>query len=246
MQEKVISNGKRVTIFKVIISIMLSIIVLSVVALSVWVVTNIKKTPTIPEVTLAVKQQMQGENYVALNEVPIQVQQVFIVIEDKRFYKHDGIDFKAIERAALENLKSSSMGNGASTITQNMVKFCVSIEGSKLSHKIQEIHLAKQIEKLYSKDEILELYLNTVPIGRGAVGIEEGAKVHFNKAVEQLTITEAAALVAISSRPTYYDPIINQANNWNRVQEILGEMVAAGYITEIQREEATRIVPYIS
>lgn len=228
-----------------------------------WIVSAIKTAPDIREAQFSRGGQLtsfvydeEGNEigsfsptdtsvYTFLNEVPIPMQQAVVAIEDARFYEHNGVDFIKIGEAILSNFKTGSFNHGGTTLTQQLVKTMIPIpSGNKLKNKIQEQYLAIQLEKLYSKDEILEYYLNTIQLGHGNIGVEAAANYYFGTSVSELSLSEQASIVAMIERPTYYDPITNPENNWKGIESILVAMEKQGYITEEEREIALQDSPY--
>ncbi|MGL6174927.1 MAG: transglycosylase domain-containing protein, partial [Cellulosilyticaceae bacterium] len=195
-----------------------------------------------------------GENriYAELEEIPLYLQQAVIVTEDERFYEHNGIDLKGILRAIVANLTSGEFTEGASTITQQLIKNNVLTSEKRLTRKIQEQYLSLQAEEMYreaygdkgGKDIILEYYLNTMPLGRGTNGVQAAANRYFNKEVTDLTLAESVVLACITQAPTRFDPISNPENNYKKSKNILEKMVAQGYISEAEREAALIENPY--
>ncbi len=177
--------------------------------------------------------------YVEIDQIPQHVQDAFIVIEDERFYEHNGIDMRGIFRAIFVNFQSGDLSEGASTLTQQVIKNNVLSTEKSFERKIQEQYLAVQAEKALEKDEILELYLNTAALGRGTHGVQAAATRYFSKDVSELTVAEAAVIASITQRPTYYDPVINPENNRERQLIILQYLYNAEKIT---REELTYAV----
>lgn len=176
--------------------------------------------------------------YVSLSELPEYVKFSFISIEDERFYEHDGIDVRGIFRAAVLGLTTGDFSEGASTITQQLLKNQVFNGGreatfvERLERKIQEQYLAVQLENKLDKDIILEYYLNTINLGSGTYGVQTAAKEYFNKDAKDLTLSEAATIAAIAQLPVYHNPINYPENNAKRRQEILKEMLEQGHCTE--------------
>lgn len=176
--------------------------------------------------------------YVEIDQIPKHVQDAFVAIEDERFYEHNGIDMRGIFRAILVNFKSGDMTEGASTITQQIIKNNVLSTEKSFERKIQEQYLAVQAEKVLEKDEILELYLNTAPLGRGTNGVQAASNRYFNKDVSELSIAEAAVIAGITQRPTFYDPVVNPDNNKDKQKLILSYMHDQGYINDSQLRAA--------
>ena len=187
-----------------------------------------------------------NREYAPLSEIPLNLQNAVIATEDERFYEHNGIDIKGIFRAIVSNIQHRSFNEGASTITQQLIKNNALTSEKKLTRKIQEQYLAIQIEKLYSKEEILEYYLNTIGLSQGVSGVQAAARRYFNKDVSDLSLTECVVLAVITQRPTYYDPIKNRDNNWDKVQVVLQKMEEQGYITAEEHAAALLEDPYIN
>lgn len=181
---------------------------------------------------------------VSLNQVPVDLQNAFIAIEDSRFYEHNGIDLKGIVRAGFLGLTSGDFSQGASTITQQLLKnnvFGVGGEDStmeRIERKIQEQYLAIELEKRMTKKEILEAYLNTINLGEGTLGVQSASKTYFDKEVAELNLSECAVLAAITQNPTKYNPITNPNNNATRRAIVLQYMLDDGMITEEEYTEA--------
>ncbi len=187
-------------------------------------------------------EQLIGANanreFVSLKDLPEFVKYAFISIEDERFFEHHGIDVRGIFRAGVTGILSGDFSEGASTITQQLLKNQV-FEGGReatfvdrLERKIQEQYLAIQLENLLDKDTILENYINTINLGAGTYGIQTAAERYFNKDASELTLSEAATIAAITQWPVYRNPIEHPDNNKERRDEILREMLDQGYCTQ--------------
>lgn len=184
-----------------------------------------------------IEEQSNGKNLVDINSISPHTLNAFISVEDKRFYKHNGVDYKGLLRATLNNLKSFSFKEGASTISQQLIKNTHLTNEKTLKRKILEIKLAKQLEKKYSKKEILEKYLNTIYFGENCYGIKNASKLYFNKNVSDLTINESAMLAGIIKAPTYYSPINNYEKCMQRKDVVLKQMYTQGNLTKAQFNE---------
>ncbi len=189
----------------------------------------------------------EGTNrtYVKLENIPKQVQEAFIAIEDERFYEHNGIDLQGIVRAGVTFVTSGfKKTQGASTITQQLLKnnvFDFMSEDTmldKIERKLQEQYLAIKLEEIMSKDEILESYLNTINLGQNTLGVQAAANRYFGKNVSELDISEAAVLAAITKSPTEYNPIKHPDRNKERRALVLQNMLEQGYISQSQYESA--------
>lgn len=185
-----------------------------------------------------------NREYVYLKDLPDYVKYCFISIEDERFYEHSGIDIRGIFRAGLVGLTSGDFTQGASTITQQLLKAQVFNGGmetkliDKVRRKIQEQYLAIQLENKLDKDTIMEYYLNTINLGSGTLGIQTAAKKYFNKNAKDLTLSEAATIAAIAQLPVYLNPINHPDRNKVRRDEILSEMLEQGYCSQKEYDEA--------
>lgn len=183
---------------------------------------------------------------VGIEDIPENLQHAVVAIEDERFYEHNGIDVKGILRALVNNISSGGISEGASTITQQLLKNNVftnwTQESSwleKFTRKFQEQYLAIQVEeKINDKQVILENYLNTINLGAGAYGVQAAARQYFNKDVWDLNLSECATLAGITQNPTRYNPIENPKDNAKRRKEVLDKMLAQGYITQNEYDEA--------
>lgn len=195
-----------------------------------------------------VTQTLIGQNanrvYVTLDNVPAHVQNAFIAIEDERFRQHNGIDIKGIIRAAANTLSTKDLSQGASTITQQLIKNTVFEGGSentdiaKIKRKIQEQYLAVQLENKINKDTILEYYLNTINLGQNTLGVQAASQRYFGKNVNDLTISEAAVIAGITKNPSGNNPISYPENNKERRATVLEYMKEQGYINEAEYNEA--------
>lgn len=186
------------------------------------------------------------------NRIPVDKDQItdnlahaFVAIEDERFYTHDGIDTQGILRAVGLGLQSGSFDQGASTITQQLIKNNVFTNwtnestAEKVKRKIQEQYLALQLEKKLDKETILTDYLNTINLGHSTYGVESASERYFNKSCDKLSISECAVLAAIPQSPTLYDPITHPDNNRRRRAEVLSKMLSQGYITQDEYNAAS-------
>src|ERR1022692_2496057 len=181
--------------------------------------------------------------YIPIQAVPKLVINAFLAAEDKNFYEHGGLDFFGIARAAAnyaQNFGSSRRPQGASTITQQVAKnFLLSNEVS-FTRKIKEALLALKIERTYSKDKILELYLNEIYLGLGAYGIASASLTYFDKGVNEITVPEAAYLAALPKAPNNYHPFRQRERALERRNWVIDQMAQDGFITGVQAEAAKR------
>lgn len=186
-----------------------------------------------------------NREYAKLSEIPLNLQHAVIATEDERFYDHNGIDIKGIFRAIATNLKNRNFSEGASTITQQLIKNNVLKDSSKkITRKVQEQYLAIEVEKLYDKDKILEYYLNTIGLSQGVSGVQAASKRYFGKDVSELSLTECVVIAVITQWPNHYDPINHPDNNWEKVQVVLQKMEDQGFITAEEHANALLENPY--
>ncbi len=187
-----------------------------------------------------------GSNRVfkSLEDIPVDMQNAFIAVEDARFYQHNGVDWKGVTRAAYTGITSGNFSQGGSSITQQLIKNSVFPNFSKetrlqsVERKIQELYLALQVEKTIDKSEILENYLNTINLGQNTLGVQAASQRYFGKDVEDLTLSECATIAAITKSPTGYNPITNPEANAKRREKVLNDMVREGFITQDQCDVA--------
>ena len=178
---------------------------------------------------------LKGEKdvyYITYDHIPTYVCEALISIEDKKFYKHSGVDYKAIARAIFAMMKDGEVTQGGSTITQQLARTIFLSNGKTWQRKVEEIYIASEMEKKYSKEQILEFYLNNVYFANGYYGIQAAAKGYFSKDVTELSLSEICYLLAIPNSPTYYDPVINPQNTITRRDLILTSMYKDGVIDE--------------
>lgn len=181
---------------------------------------------------------------VDITEMSEYLQNAFVALEDERFWQHNGIDTQGILRAFVVGVKNGNFSEGASTITQQLLKnnvFSGGNEGNfllKLKRKLQEQYLALQLEKELDKDEILEAYLNTVFLGQNCYGVEAASRLYFNKSASELNVSESAVMASIVQNPSKFDPYLYPEKNVTRRNETLKKMKEQGYITEEEYNEA--------
>ena len=182
---------------------------------------------------------------VTLDQIPEDLQHAVVAIEDERFYEHNGIDVKGILRAGVKAITTGDFSEGASTITQQLLKNNVFTNWTsestwleKFTRKFQEQYLAVQVEKKTDKNTILENYLNTINLGAGAYGVQAAARQYFDKDVWDLNLSECATLAGITQNPTRFNPIVNPENNQKRRKEVLQHMLDQNYITKEQYKAA--------
>ena len=181
----------------------------------------------------------QNRIEIPLESIPLHVQRAFVAIEDERFYEHYGVDPWAILRAFVINFQNKgSIEQGGSTISQQVIKTAFLTPEKTYQRKAQEAWLAFQMERRYSKDEILEIYINQIPFAHGAYGIESAANTYFNKSAKDLTLSEATLLAGIPRSPNYYSPFNNFDAAKQRQILVLQKMYDLGYITHREMTDA--------
>lgn len=183
--------------------------------------------------------QARQQKTVPLSEIPESMQHAVIAIEDKDFYKHNGFSIEGIGRALFANIREEEIAQGGSTITQQLVKNTLLTPDKNLLRKYQELVLALEIERRYSKEEILEMYLNTVYFGEGAYGVQNAAEAYFSKDASELTLEESAMLAGILPAPSAYSPLTGNRDFAIRRQRlVLDLMQQQEYITEEEYQQA--------
>ena len=175
----------------------------------------------------------------------------FVAIEDERFYQHNGIDIQGIFRAAWIGIKNRHFSQGASTITQQLIKNNVLTSwtseehfSEKVRRKVQEQYLALEVEKTMDKDRILENYMNTINLGQNTLGVQAASKRYFNKDVSQLNLSECAVIAGITQNPSKFNPITHPDYNKERRDDVLDHMLEQGYINQAEYDEAMADDPY--
>lgn len=182
----------------------------------------------------------ENRTLIHLDELPLHVKYATVAIEDQHFYSHHGFDVEGITRAFVSNLNNDTV-QGGSTITQQLVKNVFFSSDKHWRRKIKEVLVAVQVERIYTKDQILEMYLNQVAYGGSTYGIEEAAQRYFNKSARQLTLGEATLLAGLPQAPSVYSPFGPQNElAFARQSEVLRRMVEDGYITEEQAASAKK------
>lgn len=182
--------------------------------------------------------------YKTIDEIPEDVQNAFVAIEDSRFWEHSGIDIKGIFRATVSGITSSEFDQGASTLTQQLLKNQVFNGGNevlffnKVQRKIQEQYLAVQLENQLDKKTILEYYLNTINLGQNTLGVQAASNRYFDKDVSELTISEAAVIAGITQNPSAYNPITHPKDNEEKRAIVLKYMLEQKYISNMEYDEA--------
>ncbi|NLN76420.1 MAG: PBP1A family penicillin-binding protein [Armatimonadetes bacterium] len=189
----------------------------------------------------------ENRTNVALKDIPKELREATVAIEDKRFYEHSGVDMRGVARAVYANIRGQRMAQGGSTITQQLARNVYLTQRKTIQRKLQEIFLAILIERNFSKDRILELYLNQIFYGSGAFGVQAASRIYFGKDVQGLNLSECALIAGLPQKPSGYSPHENLNAAVGRRNTVLATMADLGYITEQQqaeaREQQAKIVP---
>ncbi|HOJ77923.1 MAG TPA: PBP1A family penicillin-binding protein [Bacillota bacterium] len=176
--------------------------------------------------------------WIKIDQIPVKLREAFIATEDARFYQHKGIDIRGITRALYHDLRTRSKLQGGSTITQQLVKNIFFTNEKDFLRKILEMSYAIRVEQQYSKDQILEFYLNSIYLGHGTWGIAAAAEVYFGKPVTKLSIAEGALIAALAKSPEYYSPFRNYQAGLKRRNLVLKLMWQYGYLTEAEYRDS--------
>lgn len=175
---------------------------------------------------------VENRTIVPISRVPESLKLAVISIEDAKFYEHRGVDISGIVRAIYKNIRGQRIIEGGSTITQQLAKNLFLTHERTIFRKIKEILISFQIERKYSKDEILELYLNQIYFGEGAYGVESAAQTYFGRSVDKINLSEAALLAGLPKSPVNYSPYVNREVAKQRQDMVLGRMLEVGFITD--------------
>jgi penicillin-binding protein 1A len=181
---------------------------------------------------------LERRNFVSAKKIPQHVKNAFIAVEDKRFYRHFGIDFVRIAGAILKDIEKKAFAEGASTITQQLAKMLFLSPEKTITRKTKEIILSFQLERKYTKDEILGLYLNQAYLGTRAYGIEAAAQTYFGKASDEISVAEAALLATLPKAPSNNSPFKDPEEAMKRRESALKKMLSLGFINEGQYQQA--------
>ena len=255
-QRRVATRNRLITFFKILIGLIIFIVVVGAGVGIGFVIANIDAKPDIstdivPPASsqiydsagneIANIHAVENRMPVKIEQIPADLQNAFIAVEDNRFYEHKGVDPKGLLRAFYANLRNQEITEGGSTITQQLAKNAYLTQEQTFKRKIQEIFLAIQIEKQYTKQEILEMYLNQIYFGQGAYGVQAAAKVYFDKNVEELNLSECALLAGIPKSPNYYSPFNNLQASLERRNTVLDQMVKYHYISASDARDAKNL-----
>ena len=184
---------------------------------------------------------LKGEKdsyYVSIEEMPVDAVTAIVSIEDKKFFRHHGIDYRALLRAVKAMVQNGEVKQGGSTITMQLARNIFLSQEKTWQRKVEEMYIATELENKYSKDQILEFYLNNIYFGNGYYGIQSAARGYFDSDVENLSLSQIAFLCAIPNNPTLYDPVTNKDNAVSRRDRILKNMLDDGKISQMDYAEA--------
>ncbi|MBQ9441373.1 MAG: transglycosylase domain-containing protein [Alphaproteobacteria bacterium] len=256
-------NGKLSTFFRILFKITAGFTLLGILCVAGVLIYYANELPDLNNINTAIRvpsveiQSRNGkilrnygdlyEEVVQIKDLPQHVIAAFVAIEDKRFFSHFGVDFIGLARAIYRNYISHSIAQGGSTITQQLAKNILIVEGcvtyhdKTISRKIKELLLALWLEHRFSKTEIMMMYLNRVYFGAGTYGIEAAAKKHFNKHASQLNVFESALLAGSLKAPTKYNPSEHRSYAHNRAMLVLKKMEEQGYIKDAKKIEKANI-----
>ena len=176
--------------------------------------------------------------YLSITDMPSNVECAIVSIEDKKFFRHNGIDYRALLRAVKAMIENGEATQGGSTITMQLARNIFLSQEKTWQRKVEEMYIARELEKKYTKDEILEFYLNNIYFGNGYYGIQSASRGYFNRDVQDLDLSEQAFLCAIPNNPTLYDPLTNITNTYKRRNRILKNMLDDGKISQMDYAQA--------
>ena len=182
--------------------------------------------------------RLGGRDQVSLRDMPKFVPSAFIATEDRRFYSHGGVDYRGLVRAFFRNWAAGGVVQGGSTITQQLAKNAFLTNKRTWRRKLEEVFLSFWLERHYSKDEIMTLYLNRIYLGSGAYGVDAAARKYFDKSITDVSLAEAAMLAALTTAPTRYAPDSNLEGAQERAAVVINLLYEQGYIDEEQAENA--------
>ena len=231
-RKKKIKRKRRLKLITRLASLCLILLVIGGICFSAFAISAIQGAPKVTK-------ELIRENYISSevvsgDKIPDDLKHAVVAMEDRRFYKHNGVDFKSIVRAALNNLVTSST-QGGSTIDMQVSKNLLTSEDKTYKRKVRDMYNAIQMNKIMTKDEILTTYLNNIYLGRSAYGVAKGAKVYFNKDVSDLNLAQCAMLAGITNNPFVFSEH-DQAKA--RQILVLHDMLEQGYITQDEYQEA--------
>ena len=231
-RKKKIKRKRRLKLITRLASLCLILLVIGGICFSAFAISAIQGAPKVTK-------ELIRENYISSevvsgDKIPDDLKHAVVAMEDRRFYKHRGVDFKSIARAALNNLVTSST-QGGSTIDMQVSKNLLTSEDKTYKSKVRDMYNSIQLNKIMTKDEILTTYLNNIYLGRSAYGVAKGAKVYFNKDVSDLNLAQCAMLAGITN-----NPFVFREHDQAKARQILvlNDMLEQGYITQDESQEA--------
>lgn len=229
---------------KIVKRILLLILIIALISVGtiVYLGHNMYKK-AISEISISNKiEQIQNkENYIKLQDLPDSFKNAVIAVEDHRFRHHAGFDIISTTRAVITNVKDGELSEGGSTITQQLAKNLYFTQEKQFVRKIAELFVAFDIERNYSKDDILELYVNTIYYGSGYTGIQKASKGYYSKEPKDLTLYEATMLAGLPNAPSAYSPKKNISLAHKRQNQVLSAMVKNGYLSEEEKNNIHEI-----
>lgn len=188
-------------------------------------------------VTEAVAAVQSGEHYTTLEQMPALYPRAVVAVEDRRFYDHGGVDPIAIGRAVWTNLRTGTLAEGGSTLTQQLAKNLYFTQEKKFTRKVAEVFVAWELERLYDKDEILELYINSIYYGDGYYGIYSASEGYFGKEPADMTDYECTLLAGVPNAPSVYAPTVNPDLAAQRQRQVVDSLVDTGDLTAQQAQD---------
>lgn len=233
------SRNKRPKIFKTLISLIILVVIsIGLIAVKNWY-DMYKEAITKEPLANKIVEIKSRENYTTISELPQMYINAVIAVEDHRFYKHNGIDTIAIGRAIVNDIKAMDFVEGGSTITQQISKNEYFTQEKKMTRKISEVFMAYEIEKYCEKDEILELYINTIYFGNGYYNIKDASLGYFGKLPKDMTDSECIMLAGIPNAPSVYALNKNPELAKQRQKQVINKMIEYNYLTQ---DEANKIL----
>lgn len=181
------------------------------------------------------------DNYISISDVPETYKNATIAIEDHRFYSHGAIDVFTTARSFIENIRNKELSNGGSTITQQVARNMYFTQEKSFIRKVAELFVAVDLEKNYSKDEILEMYLNIIYFGDGYTGLKQASYGYYRKSPSKLSLDEQTMLAGIPNAPSIYSPNVNPELAKKRQQKVLDAMVKYGYISKAEANNISNV-----
>lgn len=224
--------------------LIITLVLLALIAVSVILYLGYdmyKKVTTQTSIADKVAQIESSANYIPIEEIPDSFKKAIVATEDHRFYDHNGFDMIAFCRAMVTNVKDGELSEGGSTISQQLGRNMYFTQEKLFTRKIAELFVSFELEDTYSKDKILEYYINTIYYGNGYTGIKKASQGYFNKTPAELTLYEATLLAGLPNAPSAYSPTKHIELAHKRQNQVLNSMVREGYLSEEEREQVKQI-----